>query len=269
MPSGDSASPDAPASFVAYAPYSAAGVGLDTAVLTLQNENRAFRLGTSALVAFANANPTPALPSQLVHTAFELSGAWSFERWAKRQWGTGSVLELGLGVGRRWAFATEGYWLLEPYDSDDVPFGAGGWYLGIGAQARKPLSETWDLDARLGGRGYTNAWPDLFGQGEISDLVADGLNEGARWQLSGELGTRWHAFPRFEPFAWLYADLIDPHDDVAKTLWLARVQTGGAVPFRNLEWQCFGSAEAGHGTGLLVNRTELRLGLGMKLYARQ
>jgi hypothetical protein len=125
-----------------------------------------------------------------------------------------------------------------------------------------------ELSSRLTLRGYTNAWPDLVGAYEVADVAADGLNEGARWQVAYEFGARWHLWQSLEPFVRLYCDLIDPPDDSAKTLWLARLQAGGAVPAGTWEWAPFAAVDVGHGNGLLVNRTELRASLGLRLYAR-
>jgi hypothetical protein len=263
LPAGDSASPDAPATFVSYGPRAEAGIGVETSVLKLTHQTRTFRFGLAALSAFANGTGQNPLPGQLGRTAIELSTSWAFalDRSA-------SVFEWGIAIGRRWAFATEGYWLQDPYFNDSVPFGAGGSYLALGAQAKHSINERWEIKARLEGKGFTNAWLDLARQSELSDGVADALDEGARWQLALELGTRWHLCPCFEPLAWLYSDVIDPHDDTGKTLWLTRLQAGGAVPLSNWEWVSYANVEAGHGSGLLVNRTEFRLGLGMRLDAR-
>jgi hypothetical protein len=71
-----------------------------------------------------------------------------------------------------------------------------------------------------------------------------------------------------EPLARLYWDVLAPHDDTAKTLALARLLVGVALPGRSLELTPFTAFEAGHGEGILVNRTELRWSGGVRLYAR-
>jgi hypothetical protein len=66
----------------------------------------------------------------------------------------------------------------------------------------------------------------------------------------------------------LYLDAIAPHDDSAKTLVLARLLLGVALPGERCELTPFTAIEAGHGAGILVNRTELRWSVGVRLYAR-
>jgi hypothetical protein len=268
LPQGDSASPDAPASFVSYGPRMDAGLGLDLGVLVLQGYASTFRLGLVALVAFANTTSSAPVAGDIVRTQFALGPSWSLDRWAREHWGARGVLDFGVSLGRRSAFATEGYWLQDEVRQGDVPFGAGGGYLGFSAEARQTLSPVWDLSSRWSFRGYTNAWPDWFGAHEVADGVADALYEGASSQASIDVGLRWHWRETVQPVLWFYGDLIDGHDDNARLLWLTKLQLGGAIAADKLEWLPFTALEAGHGAGLLVNRTELRLNLGVKLYAR-
>ncbi len=264
----DSASPDAPVSSYAFGPRAAASVGGDLALLTLHGRTAALRLGGSALVAFEDADRRVVLPGETLRTSFELSSAWAFTDFAASSLGLGKDLELTLALGRHSALPMTDFTLGDTFHSDDVPFGAGGYYLGLDGAFSAPLGCRFVEFSRLGFRLYTNGFPDLFGAHEASDTVADSLHEGAEYQAWFEVGLRFHATDWGEPLARLYLDLIEPHDDSAKTLALARLLLGVALPGRSFELTPFTAFEAGHGEGILVNRTELRSREGVRLYAR-
>jgi len=264
----DSASPDAPVTSYAYGPRAQGSVGGDLALLELDTSGLTFRLGGSALVAFEDAARHAALPGETLRTSFELSAAWALTQFAARAFGPGRELELSLALGRRSALPMTDFTLGDHYHPNDVPFGAGGDYLSTEVALRSALGSGLATSCRLGLRAYTNAFPDLFGAHAASDYVADTLREGGEYQASAELGVRLRASSWAEPLARLYLDLLVPHDDTAKTLALARLLVGVALPGRGLELTPFTAFEAGHGEGILVNRTELRWSGGVRLYAR-
>jgi len=275
--SADSASPDAPVTSYAYGPRAQASVGGDLALVSVFGRKSAFRLGGSALVAFEDAARRAVLPGETLRTSFELTFAWSLTNFAEHTLGRQSELEWALALGRRSALPMTDFTLADRYHSDDVPFGAGGYYLGGDIAFRAPLAvdraqspvlRRGSAFSRLGLRAYTNSFPDLVGANEASDFVADALHEGAEYQAWFEVGLRVHATERVEPLARLYLDMIEPHDDTAKPLVLARLLLGAALPGRSFELTPFTALEAGHGEGILVNRSELRWSGGVRLYAR-
>lgn len=268
LPLGDSASPDAPVISYAYGPRSAASVAADLAFVTSRGPEREFRFGGMALLAVANAESDSVVPSDVLRTAVELGGAWSFRDWQAALLGPGHTLELALGLGSRTAFANEGYVLRDAYRTDDVPFGAGGYYLGGDVALQSRVAEGWAVLSRVGVRAYTNFFPDLVGRGARSNDVANTLHEGAKWQTWFETGARMQLTPAIEPLLRFYVDIIAPHDDSAKTLWLGRLLAGAALPGSRWELVPYVASEAGHGSGLLVNRSELRLEVGVRLHAR-
>jgi hypothetical protein len=264
----DSASPDAPVSSYAYGPRAQASLGGDVALYTLRGPRSTLRLGGDALVVFEDAARRAVLPGETLRTSFEISGAWALTDFATRAFGQGRELELSLAIGRHSALPMTDFTLGDSFHSDDVPFGAGGNYLGLDSAFRAPIGHWFVASSRLGFRLYTNAFPDLFGAHEASDTVADSGHEGAEYQAWFEVGLRLHATEWAEPLARLYLDLIEPHDDSAKTLALARLLLGVALPGKSFELTPFTAFEAGHGEGILVNRTELRWSGGVRLYAR-
>jgi hypothetical protein len=263
----DSASPDAPVTSYAFGPRARASLGSDFALFLLPSRASDLRLGVSALAAFDDAEHGGAFPGQLLKTSLELGAAWALPGKVVNANGRARVLELGLSLGIDASKTLGGYRLSDRYHSDDVPFGAGGGYLGVDVAFRSPLPQRLVFTSRLGLRAYTNAFLDVVGQTEASNAVADFAREGAELRTSFELGLRFRASDYVEPLLRLYADSIVPHDDSAKMLWLGRAMFGLAHPGRTLELTPFLDFEAGHGQGLLVNRTELRFGGGIRIHA--
>jgi hypothetical protein len=262
----DSASPDAPVTGYAFGPRARMSLGSDFALVLWRGRAADLRIGASALAAFDDADYGRAFPEQLFRTAFNLGAAWAIPGSMTRR-EEGGLLELGAMLGIDASKAMGGYLLQDRYHADDVPFGAGGGYLAIDATFRATLPRRLVFTSRLGLRAYTNAFPDALGQTEASDSVADFAREGSELRASFELGLRYRASDHVEPLLRLYADNIIPHDDSAKMLWLGRILFGLAHPGRYLELTPFVDLEAGHGQGLLVNRTELRFGGGIRVNA--
>lgn len=264
---GDSADPDAPVTGYAFGPRARASLGLDLALLSLPGPRRSFRWGLVGLVAFDAAYGKRALPSQLGRSLLAFGPSWAFhDPFATLP--TGHELELDVELGRKTAFSLDELVLADRYRPSDVPFGAGGTYLGLAGGLSTPLGARTVFSSRLTLRSFINALPDAVGQTEASDYVASGLQEGAELSAALELGARFRLAPKVEPVLRAYADVIEPHDDSAKTLWLARVLVGLALPGAQFELEPFFDAEVGHGQGLLVNRSQWRFGLGARLYAR-
>ena len=267
LPRGESASPDAPVVGLAYGPRASSRLGADLSLVTWRSDVRTFRLGLLGLVGFDNALSRSPLAGETGRTAVEVGLASSFDGWAARRLGPRGVLEVALVLGRRTAFSTERYLFGDAYRTNDVPFGAGGTYLGCEGAMKIGRSSAWDATLRLGLRGYLNAFPDLVGQRPASNVVADFLHEGAEWQTTVEVGVARRIGDSLRALATLYAEAIGPHDDTAKHLWLGRLEAGVALRSRTLGLMPFVDLEGGHGPSLQVNRTELRLAAGVKIYA--
>jgi hypothetical protein len=268
IPLFTSIAPDAPVTALHYGPRASAQLGADVGVLALHGTSTTFRLGASGFIAVDNATARGPLPDEVGRSGFELGAAWSLDALGRRWLGEEGILEIGVAIGRRSAFALSGYDFADRYRPDGVPFGAGGWFLGIDLAASTRAAPDWTLWTRVGGRAFANALPDAVGQTEASDNVADFLLEGAEASATLEAGTRWRATSWAEPVAGLYGEILSPHDDSARMRWLVRALAGVAAPGKTAELVPFLDAEAGRGQGLLVNRTELRLGVGVRLHAR-
>lgn len=264
----DSADPDAPVTGYHFGPRASASVAADLSILTLDRADRQTRLGVVGFLSIDDASEKGLLPDQLGRSQAVLSAAWAFREPLPSLLAPGHELELGIELGKQSAFTLDGFVLRDTYHSDDVPFGAGGTYLGLDVALRSRLGGRLVGATRLTARSYVNALPDAIGQSEASDHAADALREGAELSASLELGARFAVSPQVVPVARLFLQAIEPHDDSAKTLWLGRLLLGLALPGAQLELEPYVDVEAGRGYGLLVNRTELRLGGGIRLYAR-
>jgi hypothetical protein len=264
----DSASPDAPVASYAYGPRAQVSLGGDIALLSVPLQAYTLRLGGSALVVFEDAQRHSVFPGETVRSTFEVSAAWALTDFAERVFGRGRELELALSIGHRSALPMTDFELGDRYHTDDVPFGAGGNYLAAELALRAPWAARFTELSRFGFRAYSNAFPDLFGAHVASDAIADSLHEGAEYQAWFELGVRFRAVAWAEPLARCYVEVTQAHDDSAKTLFLARLLLGAALPGRRFELTPFTAFEAGHGPGIQVNRTELRWTGGVRLYAR-
>ena len=254
----DSASPDAPVTSYAWAPGARLSLGAD---LTVQRLSRA-RLGFRALLAFAGADVKRVFPADLGRLAMEVGLAWPVEPQRSNR-----ELELGVSLGRESAFSLQSFVLADRFHADDVPFGAGGFYLGIDAAFRAVPRSDWAITTRVALHLYTNLFPDLVGASEVSNLVADQLREGAELKGIFEVRVRYTKSRCYQPVALFYMDAVEPHDDSAHPLFLARAVLSVALPRNGIEIQPFVDVEAGHADGLLVNRNQLRSGAGVRLYA--
>jgi hypothetical protein len=265
---GDSASPDAPVTSYAYGPRSSASLGLDSAIF--RNANRDFRLGISALMMLENHDSRSILPSESLRSAWAFGAAWTYgvplSSNARNLAQHRRTFELGVGIGQQAVRRIGNYTFKDRYRVDDVPFGAGGYFLSLDAGTSLPWFGRFIVTTKLGIKLYTNVFPEMVSASEASDHVADAAREGSRLKTHGEIGVRIHATNCIEPVMQLYLEAIDPHDDQAKPRILARVLSGIDL-LSDTHVMLYLDAQAGHGAGLAVNRTELRFGLGVRLYA--
>ena len=251
---GESASPDAPVTSYAYGPRSAASLGLDSAIF--RNANRDFRIGISALMMVENHDSRSILPFESLRSAWALGAAWTFDKpsskVARHFTKQRRTLELGIGIGQQAVRRFGNYTFNDRYCVDDVPFGAGGYFLSLDAATRLPWFGRFIVTTKLGIKLYTNLFPEMVSATEASDHVADTALEGSRIQTHGEIGVRIPATKSIEPIVRLYLEAIDPHDDQAKPRILARVLSGIDL-LGDTHVMPYLDAQAGHGSGLAIS----------------
>ncbi|TNF23984.1 MAG: hypothetical protein EP329_26160 [Deltaproteobacteria bacterium] len=266
VPLEDTASRDAPALEYAWGPRAQLTLGQTLGLVTWAGEGAdAVHLWLSGLVALEDAHDEGLFPDELARLVGTLGCTFSFD--ARRVFGEGGVVELGLELGverSRELVAAESDRVDLPFTPGDIPFGGGGLWLGADISWRFHVAEAWTLSVRLSDRVFTNGWPLMFGARAASDEVATFLDEGLAQAPSLAVGVRWRAAAGVEPVARVFFEGLFPHDDSASDGLFFRGILGVALPGRYGELLPFLSLDAGNGKGLLVNRHELRLSLGVR-----
>lgn len=263
VPASASASRDAPVLEYAFGPSGQISLGHALAIAARGDAASDLHLGVSGLVALEGSEAGAFLPGDLGRAIGALEVAWTFHD----AFGAGAPLELGVTYGVERAFelvAAESERADLAVDPGDIPFGAGGMWLGLELAARAPLSACLDLDVTLGERVYTNGWPALFGADAEAIQVASYLDEGLSHRPSLGLALRWRAGRVAQPIARVHAALLVPADDHADLGWFVRGLVGVALVGARGEVVPFVSLDAGNGPGLLVGERALRLSVGVR-----
>jgi len=261
----DSASRDAPVIEYAYGPRAQLSLGGEVGLLAAAHT---YRLGLRGLAAFEDAQGHDPLPDETGRLRIEITNAWSLDCWARRALGARGALELGANLGferARELRGTEAAVLVEPPRPGDIAFGAGGGWLALEAALRAPLGARWLITARVSERIFWNALPELAGSRSASDALANSVGEGLSHAPALELALRWQRFRRVRPLLALFAEALRPHDDSADPSYLVRALLAVGLPAEGGEALPFVALEVGSGKGLLVNRHEVRLSVGVRL----
>ena len=271
LPLAATASRDAPVTELAYGPRAQLSVGHALPLLRWPGEP-AVQLTATARAALEDAADPALLPDELARFQGGLRATFT---WAgadlARVFGPGSAVELGLELGlerARELIADPASRAPLPFPADGIPFGAGGLWLGFDLSWRLPLAPRWTLTARLGDRVFTNAFPALVGLIAESQAVASSLGEGLAHAPSLMAGLRWEASAELAPTLMVTLEGLLPHDDSASASHRLRAVLGLGLPGAAGELLPFVAVEHGAGYGLLVNRHELRLALGVRLALR-
>lgn len=266
IPDTLSASRDAPVLEYAYGPRAQLSLGHALGLVSTQRDV-SFHLALSALGAFENADSQSPLPDELARLVTELSFAFSFDRWSAAAFGHGGGAELGLSLGverARELRSAETDRVLPDPRPGDIPFGGGGSWLGLDAAARFSPAPQWIFSLRFTERVFWNAWPLMVGARAASDSVAAALGDALTHAPSIDATLRWIAAPSVRPLASVFTEALFPHDRSAHASYFARALLGVGLPGAAGEVIPFFSADIGSGKGLLVNRHELRLSLGVR-----
>ncbi|MFI5301756.1 MAG: hypothetical protein ACHREM_27010 [Polyangiales bacterium] len=259
-----SASRDAPVIEYAYGPHAQASLGVEPALFAITTDAARWRVGVSALIALENgSNRTSIAPNEFTRARAELFAAIELRALARKLLPRDGVVELTFGVGRESADSL-GHNRPDVASPRDLPFGGGGDWLSFDLALRSPLGHGFELTLRLGDRVYWNAFPLIFGAQMASDVVASDLRESLLDEASAELIVRWRATTWMHPTLSLFAERLISHDALANDGTFARALLGAVLPGRAGELEPFVSFDAGSGKGLLIDRRELRLSLGVR-----
>jgi len=265
VPLEDTASRDAPALEYAWGPRAQLSLGQTLGLVTWDGERTDVALYVTGLVALEDARDEALFSDELARLVGTLGCAFTLD--ASEVFGEGGAVEIGLELGVERARELVGDESDRPtlaFSPGDIPFGGGGLWLGADVSWRFDVAAGWNLSVRLADRVFTNGWPLMFGARAESEQVATFLNEGLAQAPSLAVGLRWAASADVQPVARLFLEGLLPHDDSAEDGFFFRGVFGVALPGHFGELLPFLSVDAGNGKGLLINRRELRLSLGVR-----
>lgn len=246
-----SASRDAPVTTLVFGPRVRAMPAADFAVAKRSFRDVALRFGFAGFIDLEHADtgfrglPLPGRGNgaMLWRGHYELSLALSAEALALRWLGRGGAIEIGWTVGHESDHVTG-----DSFDDarrGDIVAGGGGDFAIYELAVRKPLA-TIDLWGRAQDRAYF--------RGPIFHAPAL------------DAGVRWRAWPRVWPTFSVYGEalLVNHGLNEATNGWFVAALAGLALRGTHGELMPFVSTDAGNGKGLLVNRRELRVAIGVR-----
>jgi hypothetical protein len=261
-----SASRDAPVLGLTFAPRVEAKAAADFALLKIASGGVALRPGFSGFFDLEHAEtglkgPLP-LPGEgngvmLWRGHFEFSLLLSAERLARDWLGPRGALEVGATVGHESDHVTGESFNDAPRPGDIVS--GGGNFVLYEIAMRKALGGRVMLWARVEDRAY---W-----LGPIAHAPG------------AEIGLRWHALPHVEPVTSLFGEalLVDHRvnqngESAAEHLQILEAKSGGFVgwllgiglPGAFGQLIPFTALDVGNGKGLLINRREIDLSIGVR-----
>ncbi|MGH7272351.1 MAG: hypothetical protein ACREJ3_18130 [Polyangiaceae bacterium] len=253
-----SASRDAPVSGLVFAPRVSAKGAADFALAAMRFGGVSLRPGFEAFFELEHADvglsgPLP-LPGQgrgpmLWRGYYGGSLALSAERLARAWLGARGAIEVAVTVGHESGHVTGGSFDDAP-DPGDITAGGGGEFAIYDVAVRVPVSASVDVWGRIGDRAYF--------RGPI--LHAPGLGGGLRWHLA----------PHLEPVVSVFGEalLVNHNLNEARDGGFAGLLAGLALPGELGELIPYVAAAAGNGKGLLINRREIDLSIGVRYAPR-
>ncbi|MCB9507231.1 MAG: hypothetical protein H6697_06110 [Myxococcales bacterium] len=266
IPLADGASREIPALEYAYGPRAQLTLGHPLPIWE-RSGDRHLSVWTSALVALENESGLGPAPLELGRLRAELGTAVALDRRVGDALGAGGAFELGFLFGferSRELRSSEVDNHLPAPSPGDIPFGAGGSWIGLDVSTQTRLSEKLTLTTRLADRVFMNQFAELFGGHLAGADVASALSEGLRNAPAADVVLRWEATERAQPVISVFAEGLLPHDDSADASYFVRGLLGVACVGARASILPFVSVDAGSGRGFLVNRHELRLSVGVR-----
>jgi hypothetical protein len=254
IPRTTSASRDVPASDLVFAPRVSGKAAVDFALFVVRGGGLAVRFGIDAFFELEHADvglsgPLP-LPGEgkgpmLWRGMYRMSLALSAEDLAHAWFGPRGAIEITGTVGHESDHVTGGSFDDAP-ERGDIVDGGGGNFVIFDAAVRAPLGDRVDLWGRVADRAY---W-----LGPI--LHAPGL----------DMGLRWHLLPHLEPVVSLFGEalLVDHNQNAANNGGFAGMLLGLSLPGKLGEVIPYTAVDAGNNKGLLINRREIDVSIGVR-----
>jgi hypothetical protein len=247
-----SASRDAPVTTLVFGPRVRAMPAVDFAIAKWTLGGVALRAGVDGFIDLEHADtgfrglPLPGRGNgaMLWRGHYSVSVALSAERLARAWLGAGGAIEVAMSAGHESDHVTGASF--DDARSGDILAGGGGDFAIYEVALRVPVAPKVDVWGRVMDRAYF--------RGAI--FHAPGLDTGLRWR----------ALPHLWPTLALFGEalLVDPNLNAAKDGWFVAALAGLALHGSAGEVMPFVSADAGNGKGLLINRRELRVSIGVR-----
>jgi hypothetical protein len=226
--------------------------------------DRITRYAVYGMVALENGVGAGVFPAQFWRGLVGASVALELPRLGRAWFGPGATTEIALVVGHESDHELANGPALDLTPPYGIPFGGGGDFLAPDAAFRARLTERLTLAMRVQDRLFTNAFPLLASAREASDTVADYLHEAFFHAPAIDVVLRYRAGHAVEPLLSLFAEHGFAREHETRDAVLVRALAGPAIVGPGGELVVFVAAEAGNGKGLLINRREERLSLGVR-----
>ena len=255
----DTAARDLPTVELAYDGRAHASLGAELGLWRWQAREWQVRWLVGALIAADNAESRVPVPTELARWLF--GGAIAVQ--VPLHGDDVRALEFAVGLYRQQGKPIGDFRLADPTRVDAIAFGGNGIVVDFDVAGRSrlgPLLAT----VRFNDRVHLPGLALLFGQRTWANLIGDVTSDGLSHQPSLDLTVRWPVSSRWQPVWALHGELLVPMDDFATTRGYVRSLLGVAFPGTRGELLPFGALDVGAGPGLLVNRAEFRLAVGVR-----
>lgn len=254
----DSASRDAPVLEFTDDSRPHAVLGLEVGLWRWQHPTRQTHWSVLGLVAADNATSRAPMPDELVRWMYGTSLSFLLP-WLGEQ----TPLEISVGLYRQRARTLGGFVLTDPIRPDALPFGGSGTFIELELATRRRLGPL-EGTLRLGNRLHLQALALLIGQRVWADVLGDFLLDPLLDVPALDISLRWPLFSQVQPLLAVHGELQIPLDSYVRLRGYVRALAGVGLRGQHGELTPFGALDVGSGPGLLVNRTELRLLLGVR-----
>ena len=168
-----------------------------------------------------------------------------------------------VAVLRQVATTLGSYALPEAPPTGGIAFGGGGYVLDLGVGHRVDYGP-FQMAVRIGDRIHLPGLLALFGQRTLADTAGDALGDNLLHQLQGDMTVTVTAWPSWQPLLALHLDVLVPLDASGHGAAITRFLLGALHPLERGAVLPFLALDLGAGPGVLVNRNDLRLGLGVR-----
>lgn len=144
-----------------------------------------------------------------------------------------------------------------------IAFGGGGLFVELGLAHRQRHSDV-DVTLRVGARVHATAIAAWMGKREIADLTGNFFGDGILYAPTVDVTARLRGNDRWQPMTTLHGEWFVPVDPPAKLSGYLRWLAGVCMVGRHGELTPFLGVDIGSGPGLLINRHELRVAVGVR-----